>query len=242
MKSKIILKLEGVDKSYNMGKAGILDVLKNINLEVERGEFMVVVGPSGSGKSTMMNIIGALDVPTNGEIFLDGNPISSMKESKLAEIRGKTIGFIFQKFNLIPTLDALENVLLPNEFIGGDEEETKKNVVKILSDLGLGDRLYHKPGELSGGQQQRVAIARSLSNDPEIILADEPTGNLDSKAGEYVMSFLEKMNERGKTIILITHDLDLIHYANKIVYLRDGEIEKIENNKIGKRRLKKDEK
>lgn len=239
MKERALLKIENVHKSYNMGKAGMLHVLKNINLEINEGEFVVVVGPSGSGKSTMMNIVGALDIPTKGEIYLDGKAISKMSESKLAELRGKTIGFIFQKFNLIPTLDALENVVLPNDFVEGSERIALSRARQILEDLGLGDRLYHKPGELSGGQQQRVAIARSLSNNPEIILADEPTGNLDSKSGEYVMEFLEKMNKEGKTIILITHDLELIHYAKKIIYLRDGEIEKIQINKKGKMEGKK---
>lgn len=231
-----ILRIEQVHKSYNMGKAGVLDVLKDINLKINKGEFTAIVGPSGSGKSTMMNIVGALDVPTKGEIYLKGKKISQMNESDLASLRGKTIGFIFQKFNLIPTLTALDNILLPNDFIDGDEEDAKKRGIKILKDLGLGDRLHHKPGELSGGQQQRVAIARSLSNNPEIILADEPTGNLDSKSGRYVMQFLEKMNSKGKTIVLITHDLELVQYANKIVYLKDGKIERIQLNKKKARR------
>lgn len=230
-KETILLKIEKVNKSYNMGKAGILEVLKDINLEIFKGEFVVIVGPSGSGKSTMVNIIGALDIPTKGEVYLKGNPISKMNESKLAKLRGETIGFIFQKFNLIPTLNALDNILLPNNFIEGDESIARKNGIILLENLGLGDRLYHKPGELSGGQQQRVAIARSLSNNPEIILADEPTGNLDSISGKYVMDFLVKMNKEGKTIILITHDLDLVGYANKIVHLKDGEIEKIQIKK-----------
>ena len=236
---KELLRIENVCKSYNMGKAGILKVLKNIDLDINEGEFVTIVGPSGSGKSTMMNIVGALDSPTSGEIYLDGKKISKMNESSLAVLRGKVIGFIFQKFNLIPTLSALDNVILPNDFIDGDTNIARERGARILYELGLGDRLYHKPGELSGGQQQRVAIARSLSNDPEIILADEPTGNLDSKAGAYVMEFLEKMNKEGKTIVLITHDLDLVRYANKIVYLKDGEIEKIEMNKRELKRRRK---
>lgn len=232
MKSEPLLKIENVYKSYDMGKAGILPVLKNINLEIYEGEFVVIVGPSGSGKSTMMNIVGALDVPSQGEIYLANKKISKMTESELATLRGKTIGFIFQKFNLIPTLSAIENVLLPNEFIEGNENEARKKVKEILTQIGLGDRLHHKPGELSGGQQQRVAIARSLSNDPKIILADEPTGNLDSKSGEYIMGFLNKLNkEEKKTIVLITHDIDLIKFATKVVHLKDGVVEKIEHKK-----------
>ena len=238
--NKTLLKIQDVWKSYDMGKAGLLTVLKKINLEVNQGEFVAIAGPSGSGKSTMMNIIGALDIPSKGEVELQGRKISQMNESELAVLRGKTIGFIFQKFNLIPTLSALDNVSLPNDFVEGDEEKAINRSKKILGDLGLGDRMYHKPGELSGGQQQRVAIARSLSNDPEIILADEPTGNLDSKSGKDVMEFLQEMNKRGKTIVLITHDLNLIHFASKIIYLKDGEIEKTEikkeNKKGGKRK------
>jgi putative ABC transport system ATP-binding protein len=238
--NEIVLNIKDVWKSYNMKKAGILTVLKNINLEIKKGEFVAIAGPSGSGKSTMMNIIGALDIPSKGEIELQNKKISEMNEAELATLRGKTIGFIFQKFNLIPTLTALENVTLPNDFIDGNEKEAEERAIKILDGLGLGDRIYHKPGELSGGQQQRVAVARSLANNPEIILADEPTGNLDSKSGEYVMDFLKEMNEKqGKTIVLITHDLDLIHFASKIIYLKDGEIEKVEIRKENKKGGKK---
>ena len=214
-----------------MGSAGALVVLRDIDLEIYRGEFVAITGPSGSGKSTMMNIVGALDIPSYGEVNLMGKNISLMNESELAFLRGQTIGFIFQQFNLIQNLSALKNVMLPREMIGENTEETKKRAIELLTMLGLGDRLHHKPGELSGGQQQRVAIARSLINDPPIILADEPTGNLDSKSGEFIMNFLEDLClKKQKTIILITHDLDLLHYAHKIVHIRDGKIEKIEMN------------
>ncbi len=209
-----------------MNRAGYLVVLKEIDIAVMQGEFIAITGPSGSGKSTMMNIVGALDIPSWGRVNLKGRDVSDMSESELAELRSKSIGFIFQKFNLIPTLTALQNVMLPMEFIDAPEREAKERAQKLLDMLGLGDRSHHKPGELSGGQQQRVAIARSLSNDPEIILADEPTGNLDSKTGSFVLEFLQKLNKEGKTIILITHDLELIKYATRIIHILDGKVEK----------------
>jgi putative ABC transport system ATP-binding protein len=229
MKSQqAILELKDVWKEYDMGKAGKLTVLKNISLKINSGEFVAITGPSGSGKSTIMNIVGALDVPTEGAVYLKGKDISKMWESSLAALRGRTIGFIFQQFNLIPTLSALHNVMLPMEFIEKEPRFAEARAKELLTMLGLGDRMHHKPNELSGGQQQRVAIARALANNPEIILADEPTGNLDSKTGAFVMDFLGKLNsEEGKTIILVTHDLQLIRFAKEVVYLRDGEISKI---------------
>jgi len=230
-----ILQLENVWKSYDMGKAGKLTVLKNINLDIKEGEFVAITGPSGSGKSTMMNIVGALDIPSKGAVYLKDKDISRISESSLAVMRGKTVGFIFQQFNLIPTLSALDNVMLPMEFVEEDAYKTKKRAKELLSMLGLGDRLHHKPTELSGGQQQRVAIARALANDPEIILADEPTGNLDSETGKFVMDFLGKIHEKeGKTVILITHDLYLIKYAKRVVHLKDGEIVQDTKNKNSK--------
>ncbi len=227
MKQQPIIKIDDVWKGYDMGKAGFLTVLKKINLEVYGGEFIAISGPSGSGKSTMMNLVGALDMPSRGNIYLKGKDISKMGESDLAFMRGETIGFIFQQFNLIPTLTALKNVMLPMELINIPEKYAVARAEKLLNMLNLGERMYHKPNELSGGQQQRVAIARSLANNPEIILADEPTGNLDSKTGGFIMDFLRKMNEEeGKTIILITHDLDLVRYVKRVVYILDGEIEK----------------
>ncbi len=222
---KNLLRLSNVWKSYNMGKAGILTVLKKINLDINEGEFVAITGPSGSGKSTMMNLVGALDVPSQGDIFLKNKNIHKMSESALAGLRGETIGFIFQQFNLVPTLDAVQNVMLPMEFIDIPTKTARERAEKLLKTLGLEDRMNHKPNELSGGQQQRVAIARSLANDPEIILADEPTGNLDSTTGKFIMNFLKKLNQKqGKTVILITHDTHLIKHAKKIIHLRDGMI------------------
>lgn len=232
MKSETLIKIDNVWKKYDMGKAGALVVLKEIGLKINKGDFVAITGPSGSGKSTMVNIVGALDKPSFGKLFLKEKNVSQMSESDLAFLRGKTIGFIFQQFNLIATLSALQNVMLPMEMIEFPERDAKERAEELLKMLGLGDRLEHKPNELSGGQQQRVAIARALANDPEIILADEPTGNLDSKTGKFIMDFLGKMNKLGKTIILITHDLNLVHYAKRIVYIKDGKIEKeVKNSK-----------
>jgi len=222
--SQTILKLDNVWKKYDMGMAEPLVVLKEINLEIKKGEFVAIQGPSGSGKSTMANIVGALDKPSWGTVYLKDKDISKMNESSLAFLRGKTIGFIFQQFNLLPNLSALQNVMLPMEMVDVPEKAAKERAENLLKELGLGERMNHRPNELSGGQQQRVAIARSLANNPEIILADEPTGNLDSRTGTFVMDFLGKLNEDGKTIILITHDLELIKYSKRIVHVRDGRI------------------
>jgi len=222
--SETILKLNNVWKKYDMGLANPLVVLKEINLEIKKGEFVAITGPSGSGKSTMANLVGALDKPSFGAVYLKDKDISKMNESSLAFLRGKTVGFIFQQFNLLPTLSALQNVMLPMEMVDEPEHIAKERAEELLNILGLGDRLNHRPNELSGGQQQRVAIARSLANDPEIILADEPTGNLDSTTGKFVMDFLGRINKEGKTIILITHDLELIKYSKRVVHIRDGRI------------------
>jgi len=232
MNKGVVIKIDNVWKKYDMGDADPLIVLRGINLEIKKGEFVSITGPSGSGKSTMMNIVGALDIPSWGDVLLKEKNISNMSESELSILRGKTIGFIFQRFNLLSTMSALKNVMLPMEMIDIDEAEAKERATELLTALGLGDRLNHKPTELSGGQQQRVAIARALSNNPEMILADEPTGNLDSKTGRFVMSYLEKLNREGKTIVLITHDTDLVHYAQRIIYILDGKIEKeVKNGK-----------
>jgi len=227
-----VIKIQDVWKKYDMGEAEPLVVLKEINLDIKNNEFVAITGPSGSGKSTMVNIIGALDKPSWGAVYLKNKNIAEMSESSLAFLRGKTIGFIFQQFNLLPTLNALENVMLPMEIVNVPGKFAMERAKNLLSSLGLGDRLNHKPNQLSGGQQQRVAIARALANDPELILADEPTGNLDSKTGKFIMDFLGKMNEQGKTVVLITHDIELVRYAKKIIHIKDGRIEKeIENGR-----------
>ena len=222
MKKKII-KLIELWKVYRRGKIEV-PALKNINLEIYQGDFVAILGPSGSGKSTFLNSIGSLDVPTKGILELEDINISSLNESELAQIRGKKIGFIFQQFNLINTISALENVTLPMIFQNVPESQRTKRATELLTSFGLKDRLHHKPTELSGGEQQRVAIARALANDPDIIVADEPTGNLDSKTGLNIMEFLKSLNKNGKTIILVTHDQSLIKYAKRTIYLRDGEI------------------
>jgi putative ABC transport system ATP-binding protein len=220
----IVLELKDVWKIYRMGEVE-LPALSGLNLVVKKGEFLSIMGPSGSGKSTAMNMIGCLDVPTKGKILLEGRDISTMHESDLAQIRGKKIGFIFQQFNLIPTLTAMENVMLPMIFQNVPREERFEKATRLLTLVSLGDRLNHKPTELSGGQQQRVAIARALCNDPEVILADEPTGNLDSKTGSTVMDFLRKLHEEeGKTIIMVTHDEHIAMNADRIEFLKDGKI------------------
>jgi len=221
---KVIIKLEDVWKVYQMGDVEV-QALKGLALEVREGEFLAIQGPSGSGKSTAMNMIGCLDIPTKGKIFLDGHDISKLHESDLAQIRGRKIGFVFQKFNLINTLTAIQNVMLPMMFQDISPEVRKMKAVKLLTLVDLGDRMDHKPGELSGGQQQRVAIARALANDPAVILADEPTGNLDSHTGDNVMSFLKRLNkEEGRTIVMVTHDEDMAKNAQRIEYLKDGAI------------------
>jgi putative ABC transport system ATP-binding protein len=219
-----VIKLDNVWKIYKMGGTEVA-ALQGLSLDIRKGEFVSIMGPSGSGKSTAMNMIGCLDVPTKGHIYLSGQDISLLHESDLAQIRGRLIGFIFQQFNLINTLSAIENVMLPMTFQGIPEEERVEKAIKLLELVELGERMYHRPSELSGGQQQRVAIARSLANDPEVLLADEPTGNLDSKTGENVLSFLKKLNEeQGKTIVMVTHDENLAKHAKRIEYLKDGKI------------------
>ena len=226
-----LIQLKDVWKTYHLGD-NLLNVLKSVNLEISKGEFVVIVGPSGSGKSTLMNQVGILDTPTKGTILFAGQDISELDESDLAQLRGKKIGFIFQQFNLIHTLTALENVILPTIFQNVPEEERTKRAKALLSHVGLGDRMNHRPNELSGGQQQRVAIARALINNPDIIFADEPTGNLDSKSGQQVMDMLRRLHkEEKKTIILVTHDTHLITFSDKTVYIKDGEIVKISSNK-----------
>jgi len=220
----IIIKLDNVWKIYKMGDVEV-PALQGIDLKIREDEFVAIMGPSGSGKSTAMNMVGALDIPTRGAVYLDRKNIAHLSESDLAQIRGRRIGFIFQQFNLINTLTALENVMLPMVFQGKSKEERIKRATKLLEMVELGDRIKHKPTELSGGQQQRVAIARALSNDPEVILADEPTGNLDSKTGHNFMDFLQDFNKKeGKTIIVVTHDKVVAKHAQRVEYLQDGKI------------------
>ncbi len=222
---KAVIKLEDVWKIYQTGDVTV-EALRGVNLTINSGEFVAITGASGSEKSPMMSLVGALDTPSKGAIYLDGHDISSLDESTLATIRGKKIGFVFQQFNLIQTLSALENVMLPMEFQGIDN--AKEKAINVLESVGLKDRMYHKPKELSGGQQQRVAIARALANNPEVILADEPTGNLDSKTGQEILKLFTTLHDQGKTIIFVTHDTNLVKYGEKVVQLADGKVIKEE--------------
>ena len=223
MKQIPIIQLKNVWKTYYIGENRV-DALQGLNLEVNKGEFVAIQGPSGSGKSTCMNIIGCLDLPTKGEVYLDGTNIQNYTESELSQRRGKKIGFIFQQFNLIHTLTAEKNVTLPMIFQGVEKEIQKTRAEELLKLVQLEDRKDHRPGELSGGQQQRVAIARALANDPEVIIADEPTGNLDSKTGEIIIHFLKELNKKGKTIIIVTHDEKVAAETKRILSIKDGKI------------------
>jgi len=218
-----IIRLRDVAKHYHMGDE-IVKALDGINIDIYEGEFVAIVGPSGSGKSTAMNMVGALDFSTKGDIYLDNTNIEELEESELAQIRGRRIGFVFQTFNLIQTLTAIENVMLPMIFQGIEYEERYERAKESLTKMGLEYRLEHLPNELSGGERQRVAVARALANDPQVILADEPTGNLDTKRGEEIAVMLNKLNDEGKTIILVTHDLYVAKHADKIFHLRDGKL------------------
>ncbi len=234
--SKIVIELKDVHKYYRMGD-NIVKAVNGVSLQIKEGEFVAILGPSGSGKSTMMNLIGSLDVPTKGKILLDNEDISTLSESDLAQIRGKKIGFIFQSFNLINNLTAKENVMIPMIFQGYPTDERHFRADKLMELVELGERKHHAPNELSGGQQQRVAIARALSNSPEVILADEPTGNLDTKTGSNVMDFLQDLHKKGKTIVMVTHDVELIkHYPDIVYWLRDGKVEKVTKNSISRRK------
>lgn len=215
--------LTNISKTYLSGEISF-QALKNINLEFKKGDFVAIIGASGSGKSTLMNIIGLLDHPTSGSYTLDGKDTFHLKENTLAEIRNRKIGFVFQSFNLLPRTSSLDNVALPLIYSGVSKEERLERAKKALKEVGLEDKLESKPNQLSGGQQQRAAIARALVNNPEIILADEPTGNLDTKSGLEIMSIFQKLNKEGKTIIMITHEQNIAKNARKIIRLKDGEI------------------
>ena len=233
-----IIELKDAERYYEMGE-NIVKALDGINISIEKGDFVAIMGPSGSGKSTSMNLTGSLDLATKGEIYLDGENIAGMEESELAQIRGKKIGFIFQQFNLISNLTAKENVMLPMIFQQEEETEREERAEKLLEAVELGDRMDHYPNQLSGGEQQRVAIARALANKPDVILADEPTGNLDTKTGDKMMDFLKDLNKKGRTIIMVTHDPELAKkYARTIYSIRDGKIEYL-HKKIDDRWVKK---
>lgn len=221
---KEIIQTTNISKIYRMGSETI-EALKSISISVNKGEYVAFMGPSGSGKSTFMNIIGCLDSPSGGRYILNNNDVSDLSESELAEIRNKEIGFVFQTFNLLPRSSSLENVALPLIYAGYGRSEREDRAHQALKDVGLGDRAKHKPNELSGGQRQRVAIARALVNNPSIILADEPTGNLDSKTSYDIMNLFRDLHEAGNTIIMVTHEDDIAHYAHRIVRMRDGLVE-----------------
>lgn len=225
-KNMTIFKVEDVCKYYKMGDFETKAV-DCVSMEIKKGEYVAVIGPSGSGKSTLMHIMGCLDTPTSGRVWVGGSEVSGLKDDELARIRGEKIGFVFQAYNLINTLTALENVALPMRFKGNSKSTAEKKARQLLRMVGLEERFHHRPNQLSGGQQQRVAIARSLVNDPEVILADEPTGNLDTKSGEDVVKLIESLNDKyGKTIVVVTHHLGLAKRANRRVYIKDGKIEK----------------
>lgn len=219
-----IIKTHEIGRKYVMG-AEIINALKSVSIEINQGEYVAFMGPSGSGKSTLMNIIGCLDSPSFGQYVLNGHDVSDLTENELAEIRNKEIGFVFQTFNLLPRATALENVALPLVYAGYGKYDREEKALAALAGVGLGDRAHHKPNELSGGQRQRVAIARALVNDPSIILADEPTGNLDSKTSYDIMDLFQELHDKGNTIIMVTHEEDIAEYAHRIIRLRDGLVE-----------------
>lgn len=232
--SNSVIETVEISKKYQMGSE-VVNALQSISINIQRGEYVAFMGPSGSGKSTLMNIVGCLDSPTSGKYILSGNDVSDLTENELAEIRNKEIGFVFQTFNLLPRATSLENVALPLVYAGFGKSEREEKALTTLESVGLADRYKHKPNELSGGQRQRVAIARALVNNPSIILADEPTGNLDSKTSYEIMELFEMLHNKGNTIIMVTHEDDIAHYAHRIVRLRDGLIEEdFENKNIQK--------
>jgi putative ABC transport system ATP-binding protein len=222
--SAVVIDIENITKHYVMGEETV-HALRGVSLQIQRNEYLAIMGPSGSGKSTLMNMLGCLDTPSSGKYLFNGKDVSAMDDDELATIRNHEIGFVFQTFNLLPRSTSLRNVELPLIYAGLDPETREEKAAHALQEVGLGDRMHHKPNELSGGQRQRVAIARALVNDPSIILADEPTGNLDSKTGEEIMQLLENLYQRGNTIILVTHEPDIARHARRTVHLRDGLVE-----------------
>ena len=223
----MLIKTEDLWKIYEVG-AEKINAVRGISLEVEKGEYLAIMGPSGSGKSTLMNLIGCLDTPSRGKYYLNDRLVSEMSEDELAFIRNKEIGFVFQTFNLLPRANALHNVELPLIYNGTEPAERKKRAEAALKMVDLVDRMTHKPNELSGGQRQRVALARALANSPSLILADEPTGNLDTATGAEIMALLGRLHEKGNTLLIVTHEMDVARYANRIIHIRDGKIEKEE--------------
>ncbi|WP_272494271.1 MULTISPECIES: ABC transporter ATP-binding protein [Flavobacterium] len=222
--SKPIIEIKGITRDFPLGNE-IVYVLKGIDLHINKGEYVALMGPSGSGKSTLMNLLGCLDTPTAGSYVLNGKDVSKMKDDELAEIRNKEIGFVFQTFNLMPRTTALDNVALPMIYAGYDKNSRTKRATTVLTQVGLSDRMDHKPNQLSGGQRQRVAVARALVNHPSIILADEPTGNLDSKTSVEIMNLFDEIHANGNTVILVTHEEDIAKHAHRIIRLKDGMIE-----------------
>ena len=219
-----IIKIRNIIRDFELGQE-IVHVLKGIDLDIEKGEYVAIMGPSGSGKSTLMNLIGCLDTPTSGNYILNGKDVSQMSDDELAEIRNKEIGFVFQTFNLLPRTTALDNVALPMVYAGVSKKDRTERAIEVLNDVGLSDRMDHRPNQLSGGQRQRVAVGRALINKPSIILADEPTGNLDSKTGVEIMNLFENIHKAGNTIIVVTHEEEIASHADRIIRLRDGMIE-----------------
>jgi len=224
-----IIRLENIRKTYQMGQIEI-HALRDVSLDIYPNQYIAIMGPSGSGKSTLMNVLGCLDTPSDGNYFLNGTNVSKMDDADLAHIRNKEIGFVFQTFNLLPRSTALDNVALPLVYAGLNKGKRSARAQEVLESVGLGDRVHHKPNELSGGQRQRVAVARALVNSPSIILADEPTGNLDSKTSYEIMALFDRLHKAGNTIILVTHEEDIALYAQTVVRLRDGNIESVKDN------------
>ncbi|GHA28481.1 macrolide ABC transporter ATP-binding protein [Salinimicrobium marinum] len=219
-----VIKIRNITRDFHLGQE-IVKVLKGIDIDIEKGEYVAFMGPSGSGKSTLMNLLGCLDTPTSGSYILNGKDVSKMSDDELAEIRNKEIGFVFQTFNLLPRTTALDNVALPMVYAGATKKERTARAEKVLTDVGLADRMDHKPNQLSGGQRQRVAVGRALVNHPSIILADEPTGNLDSKTSVEIMNLFDDIHKAGNTVILVTHEEDIAEHAHRIIRLRDGIVE-----------------
>jgi putative ABC transport system ATP-binding protein len=232
-----VITLESVEKVYQLGETEV-KALRGSDVQIDEGEFVAIMGPSGSGKSTLMNMVGALDKPSSGRVAVGGEEIADMTEDELALLRSRRVGFVFQEFNLINSMNAWQNVALPMIFRGRPRREREERAKKLLSDVGLGERTEHRPSELSGGQRQRVSIARALANDPDIILADEPTGNLDTETGEAVMELLTRLNSEGKTVIMVTHDPNDAEYADRIVEIVDGVTSRKEISETGQESLK----